>query len=167
MKKPKVISVFAGLGKTTVGKKYSNVCDLQSSPFRCDYSSIKKEDFEKMKCSLSRIPNSGWPNNYLTAILEAMKIYDVVLVPSSMDVRTLLIANNIEFLFVLPSKNNENRKKLLERYALRGNNSDLINEVINYFDNWSGNQKDYNYPIKILDNDKYLEDLLLEEGYII
>ena len=36
----KVISVFAGLGKTTVGNKYSNVCDLQSSPYRCDYSMI-------------------------------------------------------------------------------------------------------------------------------
>lgn len=32
--KIKVISVFAGLGKTTVGKKYPNVCDLQSSPYR-------------------------------------------------------------------------------------------------------------------------------------
>lgn len=41
----KVISVFAGLGKTTVGRKYSNVCDLQSSPYRCDYSSIDKNDY--------------------------------------------------------------------------------------------------------------------------
>ena len=24
----KIISVFAGLGKTTVGNKYSNVCDI-------------------------------------------------------------------------------------------------------------------------------------------
>ena len=43
--KGKVISVFAGLGKTTVGKKYSNVCDLQSSPYRCDYSLIDKNDY--------------------------------------------------------------------------------------------------------------------------
>ncbi len=166
MKKPKVISVFAGLGKTTVGKKYSSVCDLQSSPFRCDYSNIKKEDFEKMKCSSSRISNPDWPDNYLRAIIDAMKIYDVVLVPSSMDVRTLLIDNNIEFLFVLPSKDNENRQKLLKRYEHRGNNIDLINDVMNYFDDWSRNQSDYDYPIKILDKDKYLEDLLLEEGYI-
>ena len=37
----KVISVFAGLGKTTVAKKYPNVCDLRSSIYRCDYSNIK------------------------------------------------------------------------------------------------------------------------------
>ena len=30
----KVFSVFAGLGKTYVGKKYPNVLDLQSSPCR-------------------------------------------------------------------------------------------------------------------------------------
>ena len=43
----KVISVFAGLGKTTVGKKYSNVCDLQSSPYRFDYTDICIKDYEK------------------------------------------------------------------------------------------------------------------------
>lgn len=53
----KVISVFAGLGKITVGNKYSNVCDLQSSPYRCDYSSIDVEDYEKMKCNPLRVPN--------------------------------------------------------------------------------------------------------------
>ena len=39
-----VISVFAGLGKTYVGNKYSNVCDLVSSPYRYDYSGIDKKD---------------------------------------------------------------------------------------------------------------------------
>lgn len=158
--KRKVISVFAGLGKTTVGKKYSNVCDLQSSPYRCDYSLIDKNDYEKMKYDPSRIPNPEWPNNYLKAILEAVKQYDIVLVPSSLDVRELLIDNNIEFLFVLPSNDIENRKKLLERYRQRGNSEDLINDVMYNFDNWSRNQNDYNYPIVILQKDKYLEDLL-------
>lgn len=158
----KVISVFAGLGKTTVGKKYSNVCDLQSSPYRCDYSKIDTKDYEKMKYDPSRTPNSEWPNNYLKAIRKAMKQYDIVLVPSSLDVRDLLIDNNINFLFVLPSNDRENRKKLLERYRQRGNSDDLINDVMYNFDNWSRNQKDYNYPIMILDKDKYLEDLLLD-----
>lgn len=74
--------------------------------------------------------------------------------------RELLIDNNIEFLFVLPSNDIENRKKLLERYRQRGNSEDLINDVMYNFDNWSRNQNDYNYPIAILQKNKYLEDLL-------
>lgn len=99
--------MFAWVGKTTVGKKYSNVCDLQSSPYRCDCSKIDTQNYEKMKYNPLRVPNSEWPNNYLKAIIEAMKQYDIVLVPSSLDVRDLLIDNNINFLFVLPSNDRE------------------------------------------------------------
>lgn len=95
----KVISVFAGLGKTTIGNKYSNVCDLQSSPYRYDYSNIEKKDYEKMKSNLSRIVNTEWPKNYLKAIIEKINMYDLVLVPSNIDIRQLLIDNHIEFLF--------------------------------------------------------------------
>lgn len=42
----------------------------------------------------------------------------------------------------------------------------LIHEVTNYFDTWSRNQKDYNYKIEIINKDKYLEDLLLDLGYL-
>lgn len=162
--KPKVISVFAGLGKTTVGNKYPNVCDLQSSPYRCDYSNIKKEDYEKMKYDNSRIINPDWPNNYLKAILDAKEKYELVLVPSSLDVRDLLVENNIEFLFVLPDY--DSKDILLKRYKDRNNNIDMINDVMNNFDTWSRNQEDYSYPIEILEKDKYLEDLLLELGFI-
>lgn len=158
----KVISVFAGLGKTTVGNKYKNVCDLQSSPYRCDYSNINVCDYEKMKYNKLRIPNPNWPNNYLNAIKKSMNKYDLVLVPSSLDVRELLIKNNIKFLFVLPPSDNKTRNVLLRRYKTRGNSKDLIDDVMNNFDNWSRNQKDYNYPISIVDSDKYLEDLLLQ-----
>ena len=158
----KVISVFTGLGKTTVGNKYANVYDLQSSPYRCDYSNISKDDYEKMKCISSRIAHPEWPNNYLKAILKAIKEYEVVLVPSNLDIRELLSKNNIDFILILPNKDSEIREKLLQRYKLRGNSDELIESAMNNFDNWSRNQEDYNYPIIILDNNQYLEDVLLE-----
>lgn len=158
----KVISVFTGLGKTTVGNKYANVYDLQSSPYRCDYSNVSKDDYEKMKCSSLRLANPEWPNNYLQAILKALNEYDIVLVPSSLDVRELLLKNNIDFILVLPNKDIEIREKVLQRYKLRGNSNELIKDAMNNFDNWSRNQEDYNYPIIILDNNQYLEDVLLE-----
>lgn len=164
--KGKVISVFAGLGKTTVGKKYPNVCDLMSSPYRCDYSNISTCDYEKMKYDSTRTPNREWPNNYLKAILAAMGNYDIVLVPSSLDVRTLLLENNIPFLFVLPSSDSKTREKLLQRYKDRGNNEELIKDVMYNFDNWSRNENDYPYPIAILDKDDYLEDFLGENDLL-
>lgn len=162
--KVKVISVFAGLGKTTVSKKYPNVCDLQSSIYRCDYSNIDKKDYEKMKCNSSRTVNKAWPNNYLEALKKAINEYDLVLVPSNPDIRELLLENNINFIFVLPSS--DSREVLLDRYKKRGNNKELIEEVTNYFDTWSRKQKDYDYKIKIIEKDKYLEDLLLDLGYL-
>ncbi len=155
----KVISVFAGLGKSTVGTKYKNVCDLQSSVYR--YINIQNLDYEKVKCNSSCIPNPDWPKNYLLAIQKAMKEYDVVLVPSNLDVRNLLVKNNIDFLFVLPSHNSFTREKLIREYEQRGNSEEFIAEVMDYFDSWSRNQEDYEYPIEILKPDEYLEDLLL------
>lgn len=80
--------------------------------------------------------------------------------------RKLLIDNNIDFLFVLPSNDSGNRKKLLQIYKQRGNSEDLINDVMYNFDNWSRDQNDYSYPIVILQKDKYLEDLLIDIGLI-
>lgn len=158
----KVISVFAGLGKTTVGNKYKNVLDLRSSAYRCDYSNIKESDYEKMKCSTKRIPNPDWPTNYLQAIKEAQEKYDLVLVPSNLDIRELLTENKIDFIFVLPEKTKEVRAELIKRYENRGNSNELITQVISYFDTWSRNQSDYDYPIEILKKGQYLEDLLIE-----
>ncbi|MDE6292343.1 MAG: hypothetical protein K2L98_01535 [Bacilli bacterium] len=89
--KVKVISVFAGLGKTTVGNKYKNVCDLTSSKYRYDYSNINQEDYEKMKYDKSMIVNPNWPNNYLDALKDAIKNYDIVLVPSKEEIRLFCI----------------------------------------------------------------------------
>lgn len=77
-----------------------------------------------------------------------------------------MINNNIDFLFILPSNDYDNRKKLLERYKQRGNSNELIKDVMYNFDNWSRNQEDYSYPIIILDKNRYLEDLFLDMGLI-
>lgn len=159
--KYKVISCFAGCGKTTVGKKYPNVLDLQASSYHFDYSNIDKTQYENMKGNQSRIPNPLWPNNYLTAIKKAINEYDLILVPSSLDIRELLMKNNIPFLFVLPSNSEKVKEKLIKRYQARKNDENFIIRNMNYFNLWSRDAKDYPYPIEILRDDEYLEDLLL------
>lgn len=156
----KVISAFAGLGKTYVGAKYKNICDLQSSPYRYNYQNVDSSDYEKLKYAEVKSVNPNWPHNYVEAIKSAIEKYDVVLVPSNEDIRNLLIENKIPFIFVLPSL--DSREVLLKRYRGRQNNEKLIKEVMHYFDNWSRESKDYPYPILILEKEKYLEDLLIE-----
>lgn len=160
----KVFSVFAGLGKTYVGKKYSNVLDLQSSPCRYDYTNVKKEDYERIKEIPNRKVNPNWPNNFIDAIKEASNKYDIILVSSSPDIRELLEQNDIDYTFILPSK--DSREILLERYKKRENGKELINLVMGYFDTWSYKKEDYNCPLVILDKDKYLEDYLKDEKLI-
>ena len=160
----KVFSVFARLGKTYVGKKYPNVLDLQSSPCRYDYTNVRKEDYEKIKEKPNRKVNSNWPNNFIDAIKEASNKYDIILVSSSPDIRELLEQNDIDYTFILPSK--DSREILLERYKKRENGKELINLVMGYFDTWSYKKEDYNCPLVILDKDKYLEDYLKDEKLI-
>lgn len=160
----RVFSVFAGLGKTYVGKKYSNVLDLQSNPYRYDYTNIKKEDYEKLKETPNRKVNPNWPNNFINTIKETSNKYDIILVSSSLDIREILEENNIPYTFILPSK--DSKEILLERYRKRGNSKELIDNVMLNLDTWSYKEEDYNCPLVILDKDKYLEDYLKEEGLI-
>ena len=160
----KVFSVFAGLGKTYVGEKYPNVLDLESSPFRYDYTNVKKEDYEKIKEKPNRKINPNWPNNFIDAIKEASNKYDIILVSPSPDIRELLEQNDIDYTFILPSK--DSREILLERYKKRENSQELINLVMVYFDTWSYKEEAYNCPLVILDKDKYLEDYLKDEKLI-
>ena len=161
-----VISCFAGLGKTTVAKKYPNVCDLQTSAFRRN-PSIKTYDYEKQKGFDSNITNPNFPQNYLDALENARTKYEIVLVTMAHDIRELLEQNNIPFIFVLPERTNSFKEKLIARCQERGNSESFVKYISENFDSLSRNQKDYKNKILILKENQYLEDLLLEEKILL
>ena len=87
--------------------------------------------------SIIIIINLNWPNNYLKAIQNTINEYDLVLVPSSEDIRNLLEEKFIKFLFILASS--DCRDILKQRYIDRNNNNDMIEDVMYNYDHWSRN----------------------------
>ena len=72
-----IIAGFATCGKSILGKKYNNIKDLESSPFKnIMIDNIPVEEQKGTKREL----NPKWPQNYYVAIDEAVKQYDIVLV---------------------------------------------------------------------------------------
>lgn len=80
MNKGIVIVGFAGIGKTTLVKKYKNVIDIESSPYKWNYSEVANSNLEKLKGMENRKINSNFPKNYIEAIKKAKTKYDIVLV---------------------------------------------------------------------------------------
>ena len=60
MKKPIIIAGFAGIGKTTLAKKYKNVIDLESSLYKYDNIGLEGIPVEQRKGTI-RNPNKDWP----------------------------------------------------------------------------------------------------------
>jgi len=122
-----IIAAFAGVGKTTLAEKYSNVLDLESSPYMWDYSDLVKEyDRENIKGDRTRKPNSEWPQNYIKAIKDNCGKYDYILVLGGL---TLIVPHYVENgitidAYLLPSE--DALEQYCERYKQRGNTDEFI-----------------------------------------
>lgn len=133
MKDGIVIAGFAGVGKTTLAKKYKNVIDIESSPYRWDYTNVDTTNLESLKGTKDRIKNANFPENYINAIKEAKKKYDVILVwlhPE--EILPYYEANNIDYYLCFPNK--EALKEYEDRYITRGNNQDYIHKVLSSYE---------------------------------
>ena len=128
-----VIAGFAGIGKTTLAKKYKNVIDVESSPYKWDYSNIDTSNLESLKGTTNRTRNINFPNNYILAIKNAQKQYDIVLVwihPE--EILPEYDKNDIDYILAFPSK--EALSEYRERFITRGNNQEYIEKVLGNYD---------------------------------
>ena len=69
-----IISGFAGIGKTTISKKYKNrIIDLESSDFKWVYGDETTANMSKesRKGVQNRVLIPEWPRNYMEAIIKA------------------------------------------------------------------------------------------------
>ncbi len=162
MSKGIIVAGFGAIGKTTLGNKYQNVIDMESGMYRWDNTGFEDIPYEQRKGKKDRPENKDWPNNYYSAIIEAMKDYDIVLTSMHWHLLEYLEKNNIEYYLAYPTLDSE---EILEKRCYdRGNNKVFTDKLKINLKNWYIKLKDYN-PKKILviEKNEYLEDVLKKE----
>ena len=163
-KKCLVIAGFAGVGKTTLAKKYRNVIDIESSSYKYDYSMYNNIDYEKLKGNKDRIKNTNFPQNYIDAINQAKQKYDIILIWLCDEAIDFYKKFGIEFVVCYP--NIEAFEDYKQRYISRGNSKIWIDNVVSYYDEFViNNLEKSNYKKMILDKGETLEDKLTNLGY--
>ena len=151
-----IISAFATSGKSTLGKKYSNVLDLQASPFK--YIMRSDLSVEEQK-GMDRELNPLWPQNFYNAINEATKKYDVVLIQLKPEHFDYFDKNNIKYSIAYPNINNW--QEVEKRCIKRGNNDIFIKKQKEVFIPYYEDSIKRNYEnLYILNNNETLEDAL-------
>lgn len=127
-----IIAGYAGVGKSVLGNKYQNVLDLESSPYRWDYSNVDI-DHEKLKGAKGRTPNKNYPQNYIDAIEKAKSEYDIICVWMHFDhAIPVYVENNIDFVLCFPSL--EAIEEYKNKYVERGNTKEFADHLIEIYE---------------------------------
>lgn len=151
------------IGKTTLGKKYKNCVDLESSDYQWVFTDeYLKVDTEKRKgIEFVRTLNPEWPENYISAVLRKHKKGYIVLAGVFQDLINFLNENNYEFFGVVSPEGFA--EELSKRSIERGNSEKFANNLIKVFDEHNRRAKLAPKLIKLKENG-YLEGALVEMG---
>lgn len=165
-KKGVIISGFGGVGKTFLAKKYKNVIDLESSPFKYDYTNSTNLDYEKLKGTPNRVRRADYPENYVNAIKEAIKQYDIVCVRYNGDEQIdFYDAYGLDYIVCYPTKSAY--KKYTQRFKNRGNSEEWIAKNKKFFEVAYRRCKNFKGKKILLHNDETLEDALLKRNFTL
>lgn len=155
-----IVHSFIGSGKTTLGKKYENVIDLESIN---DAYILTEEQINLGKEAIKGIEKTKNPNFekiYLEKLLEAQKNYDFVLVPYR--VLQMCQKNNLKYWLVYPNKNC--KTEYIERLRNRGNPEELVKIVESGFEEFIDNRENDTFAEKkiVLNEGEFLENALIK-----
>ena len=143
-------------GKSTLAKKYRNVVDMESVPFKYLNESGNNE---KRKSDPNRIQNPDWPKNYFDALEKVKNKYDYSLISDDI-CDEFLHRNKYEYWQVYPAI--ELKDEFLKRCANRGNNKQFIEWYTENWDKWHHQCKNDKLATKHIElkSGEYLEDVL-------
>lgn len=157
-----IIAGFATCGKSFLGKKYSNVIDLESSHYKHDNMNMTGLAVEARKGTKREI-NQEWPDNYYKAIQEAVKNYDVVLVQLRPEHFDYFDQNNIKYRIAYP--NIDDWESVEKKCMDRGNNENFIRGLKEVFVPYYEDCLQRNYEkLYIINENETLESVLMEDN---
>jgi len=158
----RIFCVFAGLGKTFLSQKYSNIIDHDVTKFKYKYDHNENINYEALKATENRVKNKDFPDNWLMKLKELMDagVY-IILVPADLEIRNILIKNKIDFIFIIPDLSS--KKILIERYKKRGNNKKFIERAIKQLQEWHKEIPYFEYKTIILSKPFILENWLMQQ----
>lgn len=162
MAKGIIIAGFATCGKSVLGRKYSNVIDLESSNYKYHNNNLKNISVEARK-GIKKEINREWPDNYYKAIKEAVRVYDIVLVQLKPEHFDYFDKNDIKYSIAYPNINSweDVRKKCIDR----GNNENFIRRLKEVFIPYYEDSLQRNYKnLYIINKNETLESVLIENG---
>ncbi len=165
MEKGMIIAGFATCGKSVLGKKYSNVIDLESSNYKYNNTGFENLSIEARKGKKREI-NKKWPDNYYKAINEAIEVYDIVLVQLKPEHFDYFDKNNIKYSIAYPNINDweDVKRKCIDR----GNNEAFIKRLKSVFIPYYEDVLKRNYDnLYIIDKNETLESVLNSSGLIL
>ncbi len=164
MKQGVVIAGFATCGKSTLGKKYKNVIDLESSNYK--HNNNPENIPIEMRKGTKREINQEWPENYYQAIAEAINKYDVVLVQLKPEHLDHFDKNNIKYSIAYPNINDWKTVKM--KCIDRGNNQNFIKKLKEVFVPYYEDVIRRNYEnLYIINKNETLESVLIKNNFIL
>lgn len=154
----RVISAFAGMGKTTLANTYSETfCDIDPAEHKFILTKEQQALPVEQQKALVRERNPEWPLNYLADIKQKVASGKVVLISQHREILALLRQANISFVFVTPT--HDSKSEYINRWQNRGNSEVYIQKRLRDFD------EDIDYclstgePHLFLQDNQYLTDI--------
>lgn len=160
----KIIAAFAGTGKTYLAKKYPNVCaDIDMGQYRWIYDGDPALPYEQRKAMRVFRENPEFPSNYISAIENAAKTHDIVLVSFCPELEQHFQAIGTPFYYFMPK---QSAWGVLEQRFQARNNAPRFFEVMRFkFDHDLAYPTDKHIRMEIGD-DEFLEVALAREGFL-
>lgn len=161
-----IIAAYAGCGKTTLAKKYSDICvDIASMPY-ARILPIEKEEtnrkFEMEKAAEYHVDNPIYPYNMIAEVLELEKQYKYVIIPTvqrAIDILQKEYGRSI----ILCYPEDDLEEEYRERYLQRGNTEEFCEIFIDgmkcFLEGLKENKEAYHLRLK---SGEYLTDKFAE-----